>query len=235
MNNILAITKKEVQSYFNSPIAYIIIVLFLITTGWFFTNSLFLAGQASVRSILGFLPFILMFFIPPICMKQLAEEKKTGTLELLVTMPISDMQIVVGKFLASFSIVAISIIGMMIYAVTVSSLGSPDYGVLISSYLGLFFLGATYTAIGIYTSSITNNQIVAFILSFFILFILYMIGRVIVFIPSLFAPVFEFLSTDTHFGNITRGVIDSRDVLYYLSIIFISLWSAARALEKRKG
>lgn len=234
MNNVLALTKKELKSYFNSPTAYIILILFLIITGWFFSSGLFIESEASLRSIMGIIPFTFLFFIPAITMKLLSEEKKSGTLELLVTMPLSDIEIIVGKFLAAFILINIAISATVTYAFTIGTLGNPDYGVIISGYIGLSLMSASYVAIGVFTSSITNNQIVSFIVSFTVLFVLFLFGKIIIFLPSFLAGIFEYLSSDYHFNNISRGVIDSRDLVYYFSIIFLSLWGASQSLEKRK-
>jgi len=223
MNNVLALTKKELKSYFNSPTAYIILILFLIITGWFFSSGLFIESEASLRSIMGIIPFTFLFFIPAITMKLLSEEKKSGTLELLVTMPLSDIEIIVGKFLAAFILINIAISATVTYAFTI-----------ISGYIGLSLMSASYVAIGVFTSSITNNQIVSFIVSFTVLFVLFLFGKIIIFLPSFLAGIFEYLSSDYHFNNISRGVIDSRDLVYYFSIIFLSLWGASQSLEKRK-
>ena len=156
MSNIFIIAKKDFKLYFTSPAAYIVLVMFLILSGWLFTNYLFVeGGQADLRSIFEVVPFVFLFFIPAISMKQIAEERKNGTMELLVTLPIKDSEIILGKFLATFYMVNLALLLTLTNVVTVALLGKPDWGVLISGYIGLGFLGAIFTAIGIYTSSIT--------------------------------------------------------------------------------
>jgi ABC-2 type transport system permease protein len=226
--------KKELKSYFDSPIAYIIITIFLLISGWFFFSDLFLVNQATLRNLFGIIPFIFMFFIPAITMRLLSEEKKSGTIEILLTLPVKDRQIILGKFLAGMILISVAVILTLVYAFTLSGLGSLDFGPVVTGYLGLILLGATYLSIGIFTSSLTQNQIVAFILSFLIIFVLYMLDNVLIFVPGFLAPVLEYLSVNYHFSNISRGVIDSRDVIYYLSLVFFFLFLAVRVLSSRK-
>ena len=226
--------KKELKGYFDSPIAYIIITIFLLISGWFFFSDLFLVNQATLRNLFGIIPFIFMFFIPAITMRLLSEEKKSGTIEILLTLPVKDHQIILGKFLAGMFLISLAVILTLVYAFTLSGLGNLDFGSVVSGYLGLILLGATYLSIGIFTSSLTQNQIVAFILSFLIIFVLYLLDNVLIFVPGFLASVLEYLSVNYHFSNISRGVIDSRDLIYYLSLIFFFLFLAVRVLSSRK-
>ena len=226
--------KKELKSYFDSPIAYIIITIFLLISGWFFFSDLFLVNQATLRNLFGIIPFIFMFFIPAITMRLISEEKKSGTIEILLTLPVKDHQIILGKFLAGMFLISLAVILTLVYAFTLSGLGNLDFGSVVSGYLGLILLGATYLSIGIFTSSLTQNQIVAFIISFMIIFVLYLLDNVLIFMPGFLASVLEYLSVNYHFSNISRGVIDSRDVIYYLSLIFFFLFLAVRVLSSRK-
>ncbi|MBU4485561.1 MAG: ABC transporter permease [Candidatus Delongbacteria bacterium] len=233
MNSIIKIARKEIRSYFSSPAAYIIIILFLALTGWFFTNTLFLdGGQADLRSNFNLIPFILLFFVPALTMKMIAEEKKSGTIELLTTLPLKDTDIIFGKFLGSLIILFIAILLTFPNLVTIGLLGKPDWGVLICGYSGLILMGASFTAIGIYTSSITDNQIVAFIISFFVLFILVVLNNLLVFLP--FQQFFEYLGVNSHYSNMLKGVIDTKDLVYFLSIIIVFLSAASKSLESRK-
>jgi len=233
-NHIAIFCKKELKSFFDSPIAYIVITIFLLISGWFFFSDLFLVNQASLRNLFNIVPFIFMFFVPAITMRLISEEKRSGTIEVLLTLPVKDHQIILGKFLAGMILVSVAVILTLIYTITLSMLGDLDSGSVIAGYIGLIFLGATYLSIGIFTSSLTQNQIVAFITSFLIIFVLYMLDKVLIFVPGFLASFLEYLSVDYHFSNISRGVIDSRDVIYYLSIIFLFLFLAVRALESRK-
>ena len=226
--------KKELKSYFDSPIAYIIITIFLLISGWFFFSDLFLVNQATLRNLFGIIPFIFMFFIPAITMRLISEEKKSGTIEILLTLPVKDHQIILGKFLAGMFLISLAVILTLVYAFTLSGLGNLDFGSVVSGYLGLILLGATYLSIGIFTSSLTQNQIVAFIISFLIIFVLYLLDNVLIFVPGFLSSVLEYLSVNYHFSNISRGVIDSRDVIYYLSLIFFFLFLAVRVLSSRK-
>jgi ABC-2 type transport system permease protein len=226
--------KKEIRSYFDSPVAYIVITIFLLISGWFFFSDLFLVNQATLRNLFGIIPFIFMFFIPAVTMRLISEEKKSGTLEVLLTLPVEDYQIVLGKFLAGMVLIFVAVILTLVYALTLSGLGSLDFGSVVAGYVGLLFLGATYLSIGIFTSSLTQNQIVAFITSFMIIFILFMLDKVLIFVPAFLASFLEYLSVDYHFSNLARGVIDSRDVLYFLSLTFLFLFFSVRALSNRK-
>lgn len=233
-NHVAVFCKKELRSFFDSPIAYIVITIFLLISGWFFFNDLFLVNQASMRNLFGIVPFIFMFFVPAITMRQISEEKKSGTIELLVTLPVKDYQIILGKFLAGLILICVALILTWVYVLVLSGLGNLDTGAVVAGYIGLVFLGAAYLSIGMFTSSLTQNQIVAFITSFVIIFALYMADKVLMFVPGFLASFLEYLSVGYHFSNIARGVIDSRDVIYYLSLIFFFLFLAVRALESRK-
>lgn len=233
MSNVLPIFKKELRAYFTSPVAYVVITVFLLICGWFFSTSLFVVGQASLRNVFQIVPFVYTIFIPAITMRLIAEEKKSGTFELLTTMPVSDIQIIVGKYLAATVLLATALAFTLIYAFTVRALGEPDVGVMVAGYLGLLFLGMGYIAIGICMSSMTENQIVAFILSAFIILVLSLIDKVLMFVPSALASILEYMSTEYHFNNIARGVLDTRDLVYYASLIALSLFFAARAVQRR--
>ena len=233
-NHIVIFCKKELKSFFDSPIAYIVITIFLLISGWFFFSDLFLVNQASLRNLFNIIPFIFMFFVPAITMRLISEEKRSGTIEILLTLPVKDYEIILGKFLAGLILIVVAVILTLVYTLALSGLGDLDSGSVVAGYIGLMFLGATYLSIGVFTSSLTQNQIVAFITSFLIIFVLYMLDKVLVFVPNFLASFFEFLSVDYHFSNISRGVIDSRDVIYYLSLIFFFLFLAVRALESRK-
>ena len=172
------LTKRELRAYFDGPAAYVVLSVFLAITGWFFGNALFLQNVASLRSVFSIAPFIFLFFIPALTMATFAEERRAGTLELLLTFPVRDWQVIAGKLaaVAIFLLVAIGLTG--IYAITVALLGDLDFGATLGGYLGLFLLGLTYAAIGICASSLTRNQIVAFILGFAIIFALFLLDKV---------------------------------------------------------
>jgi ABC-2 type transport system permease protein len=182
---------------------------------------------------MGVIPIIFIFFIPAITMRLISEEKKIGTIELMLTMPLKESEIVLGKYLASLALLFIALLFTLIYVFTVAILGNPDGGPIFGAYLGLLLIGSSYLAIGIYASSITENQIVSFIISFVIILVFFMLDKVLIFVPASIAGILEYLSIDYHFNNITRGVIDSRDLVYYLSLTVFGLVLATQALARR--
>ena len=234
MRTIWAISKKELRHYFNSPMAYIIIIAFLLVNGWFFGSNLFLVNQSTLRPYFATVPLLLIFFVPAFSMRLLAEEKKQGTLELMVTMPISDIEIVLGKFLGAVIFYAATLALTLFYPITVASLGDLDWGPVIGGYLGIFLTGASLVAIGLFASSLTNNQIIAFIISFVIGFGLFLIGKMLAFSSGGLLRLLDFIGFDTHFNNISKGIIDSRDLLYYASLIFLMLFLTLQNLLNRK-
>ena len=167
-------------------------------------------------------------------MRLLAEERRAGTIEILVTLPVKDEEIVVGKFLAGFALTAISIVLTFIAYLTISSLGNADFGAAFGGYLGLILMSGVYVAIGLFTSSLSPNQIIAFIVGFVIIFAFFMLDKILPFLPDALASFFEYLSIDYHYGNISRGVIDSRDLIYYFSMIFFFLYLAVKMTQLRK-
>ena len=234
LSNVLPIYRRELRSYFNSPVAYVVIVVFLAIIGWFFTSNLFLMNVASLRIVFELVPLIFLFFVPAVTMRLLAEEKKSGTLELLTTKPVRDVEIVLGKFLAAWTLLAASLAPTILYLVSVMAIGKIDMGPVFTGYLGLLLMGAVYIAIGLLASSLTENQIVAFILSFLIVFALFMMDKILIYVPEGFASTIEFLAIDYHFSNIARGVIDSRNIIYFGSLLGFSLFLATVSLQRRK-
>lgn len=228
------VAKREIKAYFNSPVAYIVVTVFMLIVGYLYWSQLFLERQAELRYYFNLTPLVFTFIIPAITMRLLAEEKGSGTLEMLITMPVRDWQVVVGKFLAGFAMLA-AIVGMtMLYAITLSLLSPIDKGPMLTGYLGLLLMGGAYVSIGVMCSSLTRNQIVAFILAFAISFALFIFGQVVQYAPDWLQPVLAFLSMGNHFESLSRGVVDSRDVIFYLSVMAISLVVATVSLESRK-
>jgi ABC-2 type transport system permease protein len=234
LSNVLPMYQRELRSYFNSPVAYVVIVVFLAIVGWFFTNNLFLANTASLRLVFELVPLIFLFFVPAITMRLLAEEKKSGTLELLTTKPVRDGEIVLAKFFAAWTLLAAALVPTLLYLVTLISIGDIDIGPVLTGYVGLLLMGGVYVAIGVLASSLTENQIIAFIVSFLIVFALFMVDKMLLYVPQAFSTTLEFLGVDYHFSNIARGVIDSRNIIYFFSIIGFSLLLATISLERRK-
>lgn len=232
--NILPIFRRELRSYFNSPVAYVVIVVFLAIVGWFFTSNLFLMNVASMRVVFELVPLVFLFFVPAITMRLLAEEKKSGTLELLTTKPVTDAEIVIAKFLAAWVLLAAALVPTLLYLITMMALGSIELGPVIAGYVGLLLMGGSYIAIGIFASSLTENQIIAFIISFLIVLALFLMDKVLMYVPAGLASTMEFLAVDYHFSNIARGVIDSRDIIYFVSLLGFSLLLATVSLERRK-
>ena len=235
MHNILSIGRREFRSYFDSPAAYIVLTFFLLIAGYFFTSNLFLMNQANLRTLFGIVPLLFVFFIPAISMRLIAEEKKSGTIELLYTYPIRDCDIVIGKYLAALGLIFVLLLFTLVYAFSTSMLGDMDAGQALAGYIGLFLLGGAYLAIGVFASSITENQIVAFIVALSISFVFFILDKILFFLPLALANILEYLAIEYHFQNIARGVIDSRNVIYYLSLIFVGLLFASHALSRRRG
>jgi ABC-2 type transport system permease protein len=227
------LTRRELRAFFDSPAAYVVLSVFLLLTGWFFSSTLFLENVASLRAVFDVVPFLFLFFIPALTMSTLAEERRSGTLELLLTMPVRDVQVVLGKLLAVVLFLALALVLTMGYALTLSLLGDLDFGAAVGGYLGLFLFGMTCGAIGIFASSLTRNQIVAFILAFGIIFVLFLLDKVTAFVPGWMAGVLQYLGLDYHYQNLLRGVIDSRDVLYYVSLTFFAILLTTYHLARR--
>lgn len=235
MKNIAFVWKREVRAYFTSPVAYIVVTLFLLITGALFWLSYFQEiNLLSLRSFFNQAPLFLAFFAPAITMGLLATEKRDGTLELLMTMPISDLQIVVGKFLAACSLLAVVFLMTTPYAYSLSQLGELDWGATAAGYIGLLLLGSTYSAIGIMASSWTRDQVVAILVAFSICFGLFIIDQIVGQPTGSTAVAIQYLSTNFHFQNIARGVIDLRDVVYYVSVIVVCLAVAQASIASRR-
>jgi ABC-2 type transport system permease protein len=231
------IAKKELQSYFDSLIAYILLVLFLGFSGfftWLFGSDVFMVGQASLQGFFGIAYWTLFFFTPALTMRLLAEEKKSGTIEMLLTKAVTDRQVVIGKFLAALLLVLIALAFTLPYVITLSSIGNIDAGEILCGYAGLALLSAAYISIGLYASSLTNNQIVAFLLALTIGLFFHIIFEVLAgSFTGITAQVFSTLSLNNHFQSISRGVVDTRDVIYFASLIFVGLFLAELSLTKR--
>ena len=234
MSPALVISRREIRTYFNSPVAYIVVTVFTLITGYLFFTQLFVEKQAEMRGFFNIMPLLFMFMVPAITMRLLADEKGSGTLEMLITMPVRDWEVVVGKFLAAMALLATALLLTLVFAITVKLLGPLDRGPAIGGYLGLLLMGGAYVSIGVMTSAFTRNSIVAFIAAFGISFGLYLLGRLTQFVPQALQPVIAYLSIDGHFENIGRGVVDTRDVIYYLSVMGVCLVLATTSLESRK-
>jgi len=238
MNRVAAIWRKEFRTFWYSPIAYIVITVFLVLMSWLFFKGFFVMNNADMRSYFQLLPWAFLFLMPALTMRQWAEERKSGTIETLMTKPVSELQVVLGKYLATASFLLIILLLTLPVTFTVIGLSQSkaDWSVLVTSYLGALLLGLAYIALGGWVSSFTSNQIVAFILGVALIFILVVVGEGIVtyFVPGWLAPPLAYLGLAQHFQSMQRGVIDTRDLLYYASVIFLFLYLTVRTVESRK-
>ncbi|MBW2219160.1 MAG: ABC transporter permease subunit [Deltaproteobacteria bacterium] len=233
MNQVINIFKKEFSDYFISPIAYIVISIFLLVTGWFFFATFFLYGQASLRNFFSLLPLIFSFVIPAITMRLFSEELNVGSYETLLTLPVTFRDIILGKLLAGIALIVAMLLPTLAYALTVTMIGQLDWGPIIGGYMGAILLGAAYASIGLFASALTRNQIIAFIVGMAICFSLTLIDKMLFFIPQSLLGIIGYLGADFHFQNISKGIIDSRDILYFLSITFIGAFGAHLALQEK--
>lgn len=235
MSKALTLVKKELNSYFISPLGYVVISVFLVISGWLFIQTFFLSAQASMREFFDLLPIIFMFFLPAVTMAAWSEEKRSGTIEVLTTFPVKSLELVLAKFASSFIFLAIMLFLTITIPLMISNLGSPDKGVIIAGYIGSLLLGAAYIAVGLWVSSITKNQIVSFILAVVIIFGFYIIGNsfIIGSLPVWVASAAKFLSFSSHFNSILRGVISLADAVYYLSVVAFFLFLNARVISLR--
>jgi len=233
MKNTLSIARREFRSYFNSPAAYIVGTLFLIVIAIMFWNSFFLEQRASVRRMFFWAYIVSVFVGPAITMGLLAEEKRTGTLELLITYPVRDAEVVLGKYLGALGLYAVLLLLTLPQVFSVAGMGPLDWGPVWSGYLGLFLSGGAFIAIGVLASSWTSNQLVALIVALAIGTFFSVIRHLLFFLPDGLASVFEWLSFGYHSDSLERGVIDTRDVFFFFSVIALSLGLAFRSLESR--
>ncbi len=231
------IARRELQSFFDSLIAYIMIVVFLALSGlftWLYGADIFFVNQASLQSFFSIAFWTLFFFIPALTMKQIAEERRTGTIEMLLTKPISEWQVLWGKFLATLILIAVALALTLPYYLTVWKLGPVDHGAVWSGYLGLLLMSSAYISVGLFASTISTNQIVAFLLALFIgIFFHIIFGFLASNMSGVVAAVFNYLSLSSHFESISRGVIDSKDIVYFLSVIVMGVMGAEAVLVKR--
>lgn len=231
------IAKRELKTFFDSLIAYILIVAFLGLSGfftWLYGSDIFFIGQATLQPFFSVAYWTIFFFIPALTMKMIAEEKRSGTLELLLTKPVNDWQLVSGKFLASLLLIAITLGLTIPYYISVSFLGPVDHGAVWCGYLGMLLFSSALIGIGIFSSSVTKNQIVAFLLSLFIgLFFLIIFNVLAEGSTGFTGQLLSYLSLSTHYDSLARGVIDSSDVVYFLSLTILALMLATTVLSKR--
>ena len=233
MNQIRTIAAKEFKDYFISPIAYIVITLFLIVTGWFFFSTFFVFGRADLRDFFALLPTVFAFFIPAITMRLFSEEKNVGSYETLLTMPVSFTQVAVGKFLAAVAFTAAMLLPTLTYPIIIAFIGELDLGPVIGGYLGAILLSAAYCSVGLFASALTRNQIVSFIIGAGLCFALTIMDRLLFFMPEKIIAVIQYLGAQSHFLNISKGIIDSRDILYFASVVFVFIYSTDIVMQKK--
>lgn len=224
MKQTFNITKKELKEYFSSPVAYIVIGVFALIVGVYFSRNVFVDNQANLRKLFEFIPLVWIVIIPALTMRSFAEEIKNGTLEVLMTLPVTKLQIIFGKFLSNLVVALFMLLSTLPAFITVNYLGNPDIGQTITAYIGLLLVASVYIIIGLAISLNSKNQIIAFIISSFLLALLYMVGEaeVLKIIPVKYHQIMEFVGLGAHFRSIARGVLDSRDILYYLSVMILS-------------
>lgn len=234
MRNVLYIAGKELRSYFVSPVAYIIVAFWLVATGFFFWLSVSF-GDSSLRNVFGVITILLLLLAPALTMRLLAEEQRTGTLELLLTSPVQDWAVVLGKFLGAVGLYLTMIALTLFYPILlVLFRGDPDWGPIWSGYLGLFLLGMSFLAVGLFASALTSNQMISAVVGFVILLLLYVIGQVSGNIGSGAGEFLAKLSLNDRFGAFTRGVIDLKDVVFYLLFTAVVLFLTVQVVEARR-
>lgn len=243
MKNIAIIFKRELASYFATPVAYVFIVIFLVLSGalTFHLGSFYERGQADLAPFFNFHPWLYLFLVPAISMRLWAEERKSGNIELLLTLPISMLEAVIGKFLAAWLFTAIALFLTFPLWITVNYLGSPDNGVIFAAYIGSLLMAGGFLAIGACISATTKNQVIAFIISVVICFAFLLSGFSIVldffrgWAPQYVVDAISSLSFLTHFSSISKGVIDLRDIVYFASLIGVWLYANAVIIEMKKA
>jgi ABC-2 type transport system permease protein len=243
MKHLGSIVKRELLSYFRSPVAYVFIVIFLISTAgttWYLGN-FYTSDEATLESFFFFHPWLYLFLIPAVGMRLWAEDRRTGTVEILLTLPVSLPAAVLGKFLAAWIFVGLALALTFPMVLTVYFLGSPDAGVMLTGYLGSFLMAGAYLAVSCLTSSLTKNQVISFILSFMVCLVLVLLGwgvlsrSLVQIFPVWLADLIAQFSFQTHFEGLRRGMVDLRDVIYFLSVMLFMLFANVVVLENKKA
>jgi len=234
LSRALLLTRKEWKESFNSPTPYIALVLFFVIMGWFFTASLFLVGQASLDEFFTPLPLLLCVFLPAFTMRLFAEEYKTGTVETLVTLPLEDAEIVLGKFGAALAVWGVLLGLSSVYLALLIVLGPPDLGQAAAGFLGALLLGVFYGALGLFASSLTRSQVVGFLLGFLLCFAFFLVGQSAEYLPGLTGQLLSYLGVDRHYQSFLKGIVDSRDALYFLSGTVMALAGTLASFNSRR-
>lgn len=236
MRNMLIIARRELGAYFASPIAYLVAAGFLAIAGYFFSVILVLSRQATMEFVFNNVVVILLFVAPLLAMRLVAEEQRSGTIELLMTSPVRDWQVIWGKWLAAFILYLAMLAFTLLYVVVLWQLGDPDYGRIVSGYLGMILLGGALLALGTLTSALTENQIVAAVIGVALTVLFYVAGATadVGGSQSLPGQFFNYIGIAEHFSDFTRGVIDTTHVVFFLSLTVVALYLATRLLETRR-
>jgi ABC-2 type transport system permease protein len=234
MRNILIIVGREVRTYYSSPWSYLITAAFLIIAGYGFGWSSITYMETSIQGFLGWTGFFLLFLGPALSMRLLAEEENLGTLELLMTSPVRDFEVVFGKYLSALLMFCVMLAISLYYPILLMWFGEPDLGPIISGYLGIFLVGAVYLAVGVFASSLTSNQIVAYVVGSVIVLFFWFIGRASAMVGDTAAGILSSISISTHYPAFGRGIIDTNVIIYYLSILLLFLFLTIRSLETRR-
>ena len=229
----LALLQKELRHYFNSPIAYVLLIAFLLMSGGMFASYFFLSKQANMNLLFSLFPMFFIFFAPALSMRLFAEEKRQGTFESLVTLPVSDMTIAGAKYIASIILVLVILLLTWICPLMISTMGPLEWGVTITGYIGIFIMVATLLSIGMFISSLTRNQIVAFIISVVIAVVLLFAGNFSLLFPEPFGGIVDYIGFQSHLNAFLRGVIDLRDILYFGSLITVMLLLTKESMAQR--
>ncbi|MCB7128843.1 MAG: ABC transporter permease [Candidatus Brocadiales bacterium] len=234
MGGATTIFKREMVGFFFSPIAYIVIAVFLLFSGYFFATLLALTQQASLTYSLANMQFILSILAPIITMKLLSEEVRAGTIEMLMTAPVTDFEVVFGKFLAAWLLYLVMLAPTLLYVVFLTWVGQPDMGPIISSYIGLALMGGMFVSVGLLMSALTKSQVVAGVLGIVALVILFFVGYAVSGTDVWYAAAFQYIGTYGHWESFTKGLVNTSDVVYYITITALCLFITVRVLESRK-
>ena len=235
MNTKAVIVKRELGAYFTGAVGYIVIGLFLLISGFLFFNVFFLENRAELRRFFSTLPVLFAFFIPAVTMRLFAEERKSGSLETLMTLPVFSVDVVMGKFWASLAFTSVMIAPTLVYALTASLFGSLDAAPVVCGYLGAVFLAAAFCSVGLFASASTKNQIVAFFIGWALCILLALIDQFLLFLPARLANFLGYLSAGSHFTSVSRGIVDSRDLVYFVSLTAVFLTLTVKTIDSRRA
>ena len=234
MRNVLAVAERELRAYFVSPLAYVVIALFLVLSGVLFAAILEASREASMRGLISNISVLFLFIVPAISMRLLAEEQRSGTIELVLTNPVQEWQVVLGKFLASFGLILVILVLTLLYPMWLYIYGNPETGPVLTGYLGVVLQAGAFLAVGLFASSLTQNQIIAAVLAFALLLILWLSDAIGNSLGGTVGRVVSYTSLVAHFNDFPRGVINTRDVIYYLTVVVAGLVLTTLSLQARR-